>query len=63
MLQVFRTCRPPWQEKEYFPKQVNYALDSYRQFYNKLVINEDFNLNETFPVLKILNSSIKKSLL
>ena len=49
---VIWNLSPPYAKPEYFLEHVNYALDTYRQIYDKFILVGDFNLNETDPVLK-----------
>ena len=48
---LFGCYHPPRQQGEHFLKHVNYALDTYRQIYNKFVLAGDFNLHETDPIM------------
>ena len=43
--------RPPRQQAEYFLKHVNYALDPYRQTFDKFLLTGDFNIEEADPVM------------
>ena len=43
--------RPPRQQAEYFLKHVNYALDTYRQTFDKFLLTGDFNIEEADPVM------------
>ena len=48
---LFGGCRPPRQLAEYFLKHVNYALDTYRQTFDKFLLAGDFNIEETDPIM------------
>ena len=43
--------RPPRQQAAYFLKHVNYALDTYRQTFDKFLLTGDFNIEEADPVM------------
>ena len=60
---IFGTYCPPSQPEEYFFKHVGYALDSYRQTYEKIFLAAGFNAEETEPYLsEFLTSYDSKSL-
>ena len=48
---IFGGCRPPCQSVEHFFKNVGFALDTYRQTYDKFFLAGDFNMEDTEPVL------------
>ena len=48
---LFGGYRPPRQQAEYFLKHVNYALDTYRQTFDKFLLAGDFNTEETNPIM------------
>ena len=48
---LFGTYHPPQQQSKHFLKHVNFALDTYRQMYNKFILVGDFNLNEIDPAM------------
>ena len=48
---LFGGYRPPRQQAEYFLKHVNYALDTYRQTFDKFLLAGDFNIEETDPIM------------
>ena len=48
---LFGCNHPPRQQGEYLLKHVNYALDTYRQIYNKFILAGDFNLQVTNPIM------------
>ena len=48
---IFSTYRPSSQPMEYFFKHISYALDRYRQTYQKFFLAGDFNTEETKPCL------------
>ena len=48
---LFGGYRPPRQQAEYFLKHVNYALDTYRQTFDKFLLARDFNIEETDPIM------------
>ena len=48
---LFGRYRPPRQQAEYFSKHVNYALDTYRQNFDKFLLAGDFNTEETNPIM------------
>ena len=41
----------PRQQVEYFLKHVNYALDTYRQTFDKFLLAGDFNIEKTDPIM------------
>ena len=51
---LFGTYHPPQQQAEHFLKHVNFALDTYRQIFDKFILVGDFNLDETDPAMPIL---------
>ena len=60
---VFSTYRASRQLVEYFFKHVGYALDTYRQAYEKFFLAVDLNTEETEPCLsEFLTSYDSKSL-
>ena len=48
---IFGGYRPPCQSVEHFFKNVGFALDTYRQIYDKYFLAGDFNMEDTEPVL------------
>ena len=48
---LFGGYRCPRQEAEYILKHVNFALDTYRQTYDRFILIGNFNLNETDPLM------------
>ena len=48
---LFCGYRPPRQQAEYFLKYVNYALDTYRQTFDKFLLAGDFNTEGTKPIM------------
>ena len=48
---LFARYRPPQQQAEYFLKYVNYARDTYRQTFDKLLLAAYFNIEETDPIM------------
>ena len=48
---LFGRYRPPQQQAKYFLKYVNYALDTYRQTFDKLLLAAYFNIEETDPIM------------
>ena len=50
---LFGGYRPPRQQGEYLLKYVNYALDTYRQTFDNLLLAGDFNIEE--QILLCLN--------
>ena len=60
---LFGSYRSPRQEAEYFLKLVNFALDTYRQTYDRFILIGDFNLNETDPLMsEFLHNNDSKNL-
>ena len=60
---LFGGYRFPRQEAEYFLKHVNFALDTYRQTYDRFILIGDFNLNETDPLMsEFLHNNDSKNL-
>ena len=51
---LFGGYRPPRQQAEFFLKHVNYALDTYRQTFDKFLPAGDFNIEETDPIMSEL---------
>ena len=61
---LFGGYRPPRQQAEYFLKHVNYALDTYRQTFDKFLLAGDFNIEETDPIMsEFLFKNVSKNLL
>ena len=53
----------PRLEAEYFLKLVNFALDTYRQTYDRFILIGDSNLNETDPLMsEFLHNNSSKNL-
>ena len=51
------------EEAEYFLKHVDFALDTYRQTYDRFILIGDFNLNETDPLMsEFLHNNDSKNL-
>ena len=48
---IFGAYRPPSQSAQYFFKHVGFALDTYRQSYDKFLFAGDFNIEDNEPVL------------
>ena len=48
---IFGGYRPPCQSVKHFFKNVGFALDTYRQTYDKFFLAGDFNMEDTEPVL------------
>ena len=48
---LFGKYRPPRQHAECFLKHVNYALDTYKQTFDKFLLAGDFNIEETDPIM------------
>ena len=48
---IFGAYRPPSQSAQYFFKHVGFALDTYRQSYDKFLFAGDFNIEDNDPVL------------
>ena len=48
---LFGGYRPPRQQAEYFLKHVNYALDTYRQTFDKFLLAEDFNTEDANTIM------------
>ena len=48
---LFGGYRPPQQQAEYFLKHVNYALDTYRQTFDKFLLVGDFNIEVRDPIM------------
>ena len=48
---IFGAYRPPSQSAQYFFKHVGFALDTYRQSYDKFLFAGDFNIEDNQPVL------------
>ena len=48
---LFGGYHPPRQQAEYFLKHVNYALDTYRQTFDKFLLAGDFIIEETDPIM------------
>ena len=60
---LFGGYRPPRQQAEYFLKHVNYALDTYRQTFDKFLLAGDFNIEETDPIMsEFLSKNDSKNL-
>ena len=48
---MFGGYRPPRQQAKYFLKNVKYALDTYRQTFDKFLLVGDFNIEDTDPTM------------
>ena len=48
---LFGGYRPPRQQAEYLLKYANYALDTYRQTFDKFLLAGDFNIEETDAIM------------
>ena len=48
---IFGAYRPPSQSAQYFFKHVGFALDTYRQSYDKFLFAGDFNIEDNEPIL------------
>ena len=60
---ILGTHRPPSQPDDYFFKAVGNALDQHPKTYEKFLLLEDFNAEDTEPILSELFENMKKKII
>ena len=60
---ILGTYRPPSQPDDYFFKAVGNALDQHPKTYEKFLLLEDFNAEDTEPILSEFLENMKKKII